>query len=85
MRILEESWPKGKPIRMMSVTGAGLVGEGAAEQLNLFDSGEDRARRGQLEQALDAIEGRFGRGTVRRGSLLNSDIISDRKRPGEDR
>lgn len=85
MELLHEAWPKGKPIRMMSVTGAGLVGEGAAEQLNLFDSGEDRARRGQLEQALDAIEGRFGRGTVRRGSLLNSDIISDRKRPGEDR
>jgi DNA polymerase IV len=53
-----------EPIRLVGVAVSGLRPE-RPSQLGLFD--ESRARR-RLGETLDAIDARFGRGTIRRGA-----------------
>ena len=68
--LLQENWPAGKPIRMLSVGVTGLSLDGA-QQLSMFtDTTEaDRARR--LDDAVDSIRSKFGKEAVRFGRNLN--------------
>ncbi len=68
--LLQENWPAGKPIRMLSVGVTGLSLDGA-QQLSMFtDTAKaDRARR--LDDAVDSIRSKFGKEAVRFGRNLN--------------
>ncbi|MDR0905634.1 MAG: DNA polymerase IV [Oscillospiraceae bacterium] len=78
LEIIEASWQIGKPIRMLTVTAQNLVPpEQAVEQLTLFGDGDDdaelRRRKEQLERAVDALRGKYGSRSLRRGAA-NEDL-----------
>jgi DNA polymerase-4 len=66
-----------RPVRLTGVSVSGFAGEGPSGQLGLFDRPERAveadARRGRLNAALDALDDRFGEGTVRPATLAERD------------
>ena len=67
MDLLHAAWRPDAPVRALTITAQNLVAEDeAAEQLDLFDTGaaRRRARREQLEKAVDGIRGRYGRDAI---------------------
>ena len=86
LAIILDSWKITAPIRMLSITGANLVGDGEdtiQEQLSLFDPPGEREEEKQenLETALDKIRAKFGREAVSFGSVIHNDLgIRDHKK-----
>lgn len=77
LELIRASWNERAPIRMLTVTGSGIVPEDeAGEQLSLFEAGraERRERQEQLESALDKIREKFGRDSLSFGSVLQNDL-----------
>jgi DNA polymerase-4 len=71
LEIIKAEWAIGKPIRMLTITAQNLLpADIALSQFSLFD--EDNSARQdkkeQLEKAVDAIRGKFGDKSVRRGA-----------------
>jgi DNA polymerase-4 len=54
-----------RPIRLVGLAATALVDEGAPRQASLF--GEPQAKSEKLGRAVDAIDSKFGRGTITRG------------------
>ncbi|QAT49022.1 DNA polymerase IV [Caproiciproducens sp. NJN-50] len=78
--LIKACWNPGVPIRMLSLSGSGLVPNDApGGQLCFFggESGADEEREERLETAMDSIRGRFGSGAVTFGGLLKEDIGLD--------
>lgn len=65
------------PVRLLGVGATKLVRDPCVQR-GLFD-GETREQQGALDQAIDAIRGKFGRGAIRRGNRL------DRSEPPQDK
>ena len=86
LELVEASWNLRTPIRMITLTAAGLVEEGSGQQLSLFDPGEDprRQRRDRLERALDQVRSKYGRDAVAMGSAVHNDIGLDDPSSGEE-
>ena len=87
LAIILDSWKITAPIRMLSITGANLVGDGEdtiQEQLSLFDppgEREEEEKQENLETALDEIRAKFGREAVSFGSVIHNDLgIRDHKK-----
>lgn len=60
MEIIKKSWNLKMPIRMITVTGTGLIKEDAVfEQVSLFDV-EESKKAEQLEKTVDSLKNRFG-------------------------
>ena len=77
MELLERIWKPPAPIRMLTVTGQNLVSpEEENEQLMLFDEAgrARRQRREQLEQTVDAIRQKYGRGAIHSAGLMDNDL-----------
>ena len=76
--LIAASWNARAPIRMLTVTGSGIVPEDTAgEQLSLFEpasSVEKREKQEHLETALDSIRDKFGRDALSFGSVLHNDL-----------
>jgi DNA polymerase IV len=77
-RALLEADPLERPLRLIGVGVSGLS-EAAAQTLSLFDAVQepDRAADQRFQQALDALEGKFGKGAVRRGQALLAGDVED--------
>ncbi len=77
-RALLEADPLERPLRLIGVGVSGLS-EAAAQTLSLFDDAEEpvRAADQRFQKALDALEGKFGKGAVRRGQALLAGDIED--------
>jgi DNA polymerase-4 len=75
MDLIHVSWPRGKPIRLLTVTAQNLrpVGE-TAEQMSLFDTPTDSRKAEQLERAMDDIRERYGGQSIQHGSVLGNDL-----------
>ena len=77
------SVPAGKPVRMLTVTAMNLIrAENAVEQIGFFDEGtnEKRKRTEKLENTVDEIRTRFGKGVLTSGAVIGNDIgIKDGK------
>lgn len=68
-------WRMKDPIRMITVTGIGLVDEGEAEQLSLFAAEQkDREKSETIERTLDAIRKKYGGSAITFGGILKNDI-----------
>jgi len=61
---------KGRKIRLLGVSVSGLSKAGEARQLSLFDRPEKVVKNEKLGRARDALEARFGKGTISRASSL---------------
>jgi len=77
-RALLEADPLERPLRLIGVGVSGFS-EAAGQTLPLFGAAEEpeRASDAKFQQALDALEGKFGKGAVRRGQALLSDSVED--------
>lgn len=73
MEIMRHSWNMKKPIRMLTVTGGGIVPENSAEQISFFDE-EKNPKREKLEKTLDAIRDKYGKNSVKNANVINNDI-----------
>lgn len=65
------------PVRLLGIRTSKLTAASAPVQMSIFDLpahqiGQDSAKQKELEQALDAIRLKYGKGAVVRGSLLNA-------------
>ena len=72
------SWDMTLPVRMLTVTACNLVeASQASEQLSLFDESDPagRGRRLNLERTVDSLRGRFGRGIIAPGSVVNNELM----------
>ncbi len=86
--LLQAAWDAKKPIRMLAVTALGLSGGEEGAQLSLFtpEKEERRERRRQLEETVDGLRERFGRGAVLPGSVLKNDLgiaLGGKKQPDD--
>ena len=69
MELLQENWPAGKPIRMLSVGVTGLSMDGT-QQLNMFSDTVKIEKARKLDDAVDSIRSKFGKEAVRFGRNL---------------
>ncbi len=79
LEIIRRNWYMESPIRLLTITGINVI-EGSAEesvQLSIFDTPEKEAKEEQnkaLEETIDAIRGKLGRGAITKGSLIGNDL-----------
>ncbi|HOU12041.1 MAG TPA: DNA polymerase IV [Anaerolineae bacterium] len=65
-QLFEQAWPQGKPVRLIGV-GVSSLGP-PLQQLGLWETPSEKGQR--LQDALDAVRDRFGRGAIKRASDL---------------
>ena len=76
--IVKSTWPEGKPIRMLTVTGINLVNEDEGEQLTLFSEENDTHDKSEsVERAMDEIRKKFGDSSIKFGRVIGNDIGVD--------
>ena len=78
MELVRASWDMTLPVRMLTVAACNLVeASQASEQLSLFDESDPagRGRRLNLERTVDSLRGRFGRGIIAPGSVVNNELM----------
>ena len=71
LSILRQSWRRDAPIRLLTVTASTLCSEDEAEtaQLSFFDEVKpDDPRQLRIEQAVDGVRRRFGKGAISPGT-----------------
>jgi len=71
LRLLEEHWPPGRPVRLIGVGISGF--ETPHRQLGLWDDRGAIEQNRRLQSTLDALRERFGSDAVQRGSDLGPD------------
>ena len=72
VRLFDELYDKKTPLRLLNVSVSGLSREGSAEQMSLFGE-EERDKKEKLNEMLDALNERYGKGTVKRGTFYDKD------------
>lgn len=76
-RLFAELWDRRTPLRLMGLAMTSLATEGE-EQMSLFpDEKKERARK--IDRAVDSIRGKFGSGTILRGTTVGADGRIGRK------
>ena len=73
--LMEKNWDMARPVRMLTVTALAITEVPFAVQQSLFDDAPKAdPRREKLEQSLDAIRKKYGRGAIGAGSILHNDM-----------
>lgn len=76
-RLFAELWDRRTPLRLMGLAMTSVATEGE-EQMSLFpDEKKERARK--IDRAVDSIRGKFGSGTILRGTTVGADGRIGRK------
>jgi hypothetical protein len=78
MGLLERIRWKGRKVRLLGVSVSGLSKAGEVRQLTLFDRPEKVVKNEKLGRARDALEARFGKGTVSRAVVLEDKCSNKR-------
>lgn len=75
MELVRANWNFYKPVRLLSVTAAGLVNENeACIQLGLFDAASGSTeKQGSIENAMEDIRKKFGSSAIRFGYFHNDE------------
>jgi DNA polymerase-4 len=74
MELVRDNWEETAPLRMLTVTAAGLTDRRESEQMSLFEeTGDDYERQSRIATAMDGIRDRFGRESIRPASILHND------------
>lgn len=82
MELMAKHWRTADPIRMLTITGIGLLDEKEAEQcqLSLFVQTErDREKTEKRERTMDHIRRKYGDHAITYARVLNNDIGIDEK------
>ena len=74
--------PTDLPLRSLSVGVGGLCDVGGTVQLGIFDDNDQRAL--QLELSVDQIRKKFGYGAIKKASMLDCDLVTDKMFSEED-
>ncbi len=84
--IIKRAWNLKAPIRMLTVTGTQLVDEHNPEQLSLFYEGDTKQREKmeKIEDTVDTIRSRYGKGSISFGSIIQKDIGIENFDTGDD-
>lgn len=76
-KLFDELWD-GTPVRLLGIRTSKLVPDSEPVQLSLFDYAAPVSEKQQrLDAALDRIRARYGKNSIQRGSLLNSQDDSE--------
>ena len=76
-KLLCSEWSETKPIRMLTVTALNLVKSSeVAPQISMFESNseEDRKKKKNSEKAVDNIRQKYGKNSIIKGAVINTDI-----------
>ena len=73
MEIIKHNWNMKNPIRMLTVTGGGIIPEDSSTQISFFDTEKD-PRRENLEKALDKIRDKYGNDAVKSANIIDNDL-----------
>lgn len=73
--LLRSCWKLDAPVRLLSVTGAGLIdADEDCVQMDLFDAGKgDSEKQETIEGTIDAIRSRYGKKAIRFGHFANEE------------
>lgn len=73
--IIDSSWRKGAPIRLLTITGINLCGSSEPRQISMFDEGNgSRERSESMAKTMDEIREKFGRDSISFGRVINNDL-----------
>ncbi len=79
LEILLSAWDLEKPIRLLSLTAAGLTENKTGGQVSFFDTPQQKSGKFEtLETTIDEIRRRYGKSAVSYASILKTDIVSKR-------
>lgn len=70
------NWNMKKPIRMITVTGSGIISADIGGQMSFFED-EDEKKEEKLELAIDKIRKAYGKGSIKKASIINNDLGID--------
>lgn len=76
-RLILNAWPERKPVRMITVTAAGLVRRDmVAEQIDLLGGAMEKKREksSKKENAVDKIRQKYGSDSIIRGAVMDTDL-----------
>ena len=76
MELVQSSWDINSPIRMLSVTAIQLTDAEEGFQVNLFQPqlADQHEKLSHLEQAVDQIRSKYGKGAIQNALLMKNDI-----------
>ena len=74
MELVRRNWSMSSPIRMLTVTGGGIVCEDGECQLSFFEESAQNPKQEKLEKALDSIRDKYGKDAVQNANIINNDI-----------
>lgn len=74
LEIIQSCWASEQPIRMLTITGIGMLKEDQGVQLNLFGEDKQEQRAEALDKSLDKLRSKYGSRVIRHGSLLDNDL-----------
>jgi len=66
---------KGKKIRLLGISLSNLEKPGQTRQLSLFGRDDESDKSSKISRVWDSLEERFGKGSVKRASLLDSEPL----------
>lgn len=79
VELMEASWEKGNPIRLITLTAINLTDRSPDTQLSFFDTPEDspeyKERNESIEKAMDDIREKFGASSIAFGQTIDNDIL----------
>ncbi len=82
--IISQSWCKGSPIRMLTITGINLTEQVSQEQLSLF--GTDimtKEKMEKMELTMDEVRKKYGKHAIGFASVMSNDLGIDIKDTGD--
>lgn len=81
LQLFEPNWMEGEPIRFLSVALGQLTADQGTLQLSLFEDNRKVWRRKRLLKAMDRVNLRYGKGTIRLAvSFLDTSVAKRRLR-----
>ncbi len=83
-KLIKDMWKKSAdlPLRSLTVGVSSLCDVGGTMQLGIFDENDQRAL--QLELSVDQIRKKYGFGAIKKASMLNCDLVTDKMFSEED-
>lgn len=83
MELVRKNWNLRNPVRLLSITGTGLVpADEPMEQTTLFDDCKGNANQEKLEDAMAVIRKKYGKTAIRFGYQPNKELGIDKEKTG---